>query len=675
MQPMAIIKMKKGFIIGHQSNRPSVISLLQRLDMLEITQTGEDLSGDEFLQPEEIPSEIEEVEARLSKMRYAIDFLEGFEEVKKSLIEQFASSKVYLEEKDFRAYLEQEEECQQLHEECRELDQQLSDLISRSKQLEEEREQLTHWSQLDLPLEELKGTARLKIFTGRLDKKEWDQYHQQLAEEMEAYHLEALPVEDSKEQLFLIIHLREEEELLSRINGEFEVTADELPTAGCTAAERVKEIDAELKKLQEQEKNLRREIKELVDKKELLLTHYDAALMKREQLQVLDSTASSNNLFVIEGWIRSDDEDSLKENLQEISEEIVYDSRPPLEEETPPITLKNHQAVAPFEVVTQLYGMPNNRDIDPTTAMAPFFFFFFGLCLTDAGYGIVLALLSILALQKIRMKGQAKKLFQLLFLGGISTFLLGVLTGGWFGDLLPFGDIWFDPSEQTMYFLIVSLIVGVIHVYAALIMQFYKNYIHDRVADALMDQGLWLVFLTGLLMKFVVPMALESGAVEMIGNIFAVLGAAGLLLTQGRDKKNIIARLGSGILSFYDIIQYGSDVLSYSRLLALGLATTVIATVINDIASMVTGVPFIGYLLFVLILVVGHLFNLVINLVSAYVHTSRLQYVEFFSKFMQAGGTPFAPFGIKTEYIDLELSGEDQGYRLKRDLSATEYQA
>jgi V/A-type H+-transporting ATPase subunit I len=197
-----------------------------------------------------------------------------------------------------------------------------------------------------------------------------------------------------------------------------------------------------------------------------------------------------------------------------------------------------------------------------------------------------------------------------------------------------------------MAVLIVSFAFGIIQIYAGLILNAYKNIRDGRTSDALMDQGLWIVFLTGLIM-FALPQ------LKSLAKYVAIIGAIGLLLTQGRSQKGIFKKFTSGLLSLYDVTGYLSDVLSYSRLLALGLATGVIATVINTMAKLV-GVNAIGVILMIIIMFGGHVFNLLINVLGAYVHSSRLQYIEFFGKFYDSGGRAFDPLRIKTTFVDFD---------------------
>jgi V/A-type H+-transporting ATPase subunit I len=325
---------------------------------------------------------------------------------------------------------------------------------------------------------------------------------------------------------------------------------------------------------------------------------------------------------------------------------VHLDFEDPAEDDDIPVALSNPRLVQPFEIVTELYSLPDPREIDPNVYMAPFYFVFFGMMVSDAAYGLVLSLLSALALWKLKLAGMGKKLVELLFLCGISTFIWGIIFGSWFGDLIKVKPLWLNPLDNPMAVLYLSFAMGLVQIYTGIVLSAYKNIRKGKVADALMDQGLWLVFLTGLIM-------LAFPGTVGVAKYVALVGAMGLVLTQGRTQRSIIKKFTSGLLSLYNVTSYLSDVLSYSRLLALGLATGVIATVINTMAKML-GVNIIGYIAMVIIMAGGHLFNIAVNALGAYVHSSRLQYIEFFGKFYEGGGRAFDPLRMKTEYLDIE---------------------
>jgi V/A-type H+-transporting ATPase subunit I len=247
----------------------------------------------------------------------------------------------------------------------------------------------------------------------------------------------------------------------------------------------------------------------------------------------------------------------------------------------------------------------------------------------------------------------ANKLIRLIFYGGLSTFIWGALFGGWFANIasvlssgkFEIPPIWFNPLDDPMRLLLWSFIFGAIQLYVGIGMKGYKMIKDGKPLDALFDVGFWYIFLTGIALLFV------GGTIGTVGKYMALAGVILLVLTQGRSQKGIIKKLFSGILSLYDTVGFMSDVLSYSRLLALGLATGVVGSVINAMGSLL-GFNVVGIIVLIIVFIVGHIFNIAINALGAFVHASRLQYVEFFGKFYEGGGKPYEPFKIETKYTN-----------------------
>lgn len=295
--------------------------------------------------------------------------------------------------------------------------------------------------------------------------------------------------------------------------------------------------------------------------------------------------------------------------------------------------------------------------------------------LSDAVYGAIIVIACLAGLLKYRysLENNIKNILIMYLFCGISTVFWGVMFGSYLGDLVDivsktfFGKmvsippLWFFPIKEPIRMLAFSMLVGVIHLYFALGMRFYQCLKHKDYKAVMYDVIFWYMLLTGAILKllsmkmFTNILGLSSALPDSVGNIagiFAVIASVGIILTNGRESKNPFKRFLKGLYAFYGITGYLSDILSYSRLLALGLATGVICTVVNQIAAMVAGsfgMPF-NIIVFILICIFGHLLNIAISVLGAYVHTTRLQYVEFFGKFYQGGGRKFSPFSVKTKY-------------------------
>lgn len=345
----------------------------------------------------------------------------------------------------------------------------------------------------------------------------------------------------------------------------------------------------------------------------------------------------------------------------------------PEQGEEVPIILENNGYVKPFEIVTNLYGVPRYFEIDPTPFISVFFAMFFGLCITDAAYGIILALVAGFAAWKFKNMRQ----FMLLFMmGGIWTTIMGALFSGWFGDLPTYlgagkffakfallGDP-INSMEGSMNFFRLALLLGVIHVFFGLFVKMYDCIRRKDYAGAFFDSFVWITFIGSLVILFlttdiavgmdIVKAPIVSAAVVKILGYVILASVVVIVFFAQRAEKNWVMRIFMGVLNatiLGGVTSYVGDFLSYIRLMALGLTSAGIGVAINKIAFTMTGIPYFGVIITIIVLVGGHTFNLAINLLGAFVHTLRLHFVEFFNKFYAGGGTVFRPFKEDFQYI------------------------
>ena len=309
-----------------------------------------------------------------------------------------------------------------------------------------------------------------------------------------------------------------------------------------------------------------------------------------------------------------------------------------------------------------MYSLPDYHGFDPTSIFALFYAVFFGMMLSDAGYGILMAAGCFFALKKFELEGMTYKMVKLFFYCGISTIIWGALFGGWFGDIVAvfsrtflgreaaLEPIWFNPLDDPMKLLILSLALGVVHIFIGMGIKAYMQIKEGKWFDAVCDEGFWYITIIGLIAWL--GGGTVNPALPKAGMYMSIAGAAGLLLTGGRHNKGF-GKITGGLSNIYSITSYMSDILSYARLLALGLATGVIAQVVNTMGTLFGGGT-LGLIALTVIFLFGHTLNLAINALGAFIHSSRLQYVEFFGKFYIDGGEPFDPFRKKTKYIKLE---------------------
>ena len=472
---------------------------------------------------------------------------------------------------------------------------------------------------------------------------------------------------DKQQKYYAFICLKEEKEQLLEALRPYNFSAVTLADQKGTATEAMHRYEKEIEK---NEKNIVEDeeiLKKLVVYREHIEFLYDSLMMRRDRARVVGDMVSTEMVFYFDGWMPAKAHPEVEALLKEY--EFYYNiEEPDPDDESVPVLLQNNSIVTPFEAVTGMYSLPGRHDIDPTAILAPFYFLFFGLMLSDAAYGLILTTLCAIILKKYKPEGTTHRMIKMFMFCGLSTFMWGALFGGWFGNFFTvaaktfFGKefvikpLWFDPLSEPMKLLVVSLILGAIHLFVGMGVQAYMDIKDGRPLDALFDIGLWYLLLIGIVL-FAFGGKLGAGAVG-IGKIMAIIGAVGILLTGGRKKKGIFGKLTGGLGSLYGITSYLSDVLSYSRLLALGLATGVVAQVFNTLGSLAGG-GIAGSVLLIVVFAFGTVFNIAINALGAFVHSCRLQYVEFFGKFYTGGGRPFAPFERKTKYIKILKEGND----------------
>lgn len=363
----------------------------------------------------------------------------------------------------------------------------------------------------------------------------------------------------------------------------------------------------------------------------------------------------SESTVLIEGWIPTDLEQEFTNLMNETCKNkgVLKLEESHKDDESTPVQLQNNKFTEAFVGITNMYATPKYNEIDPTPVFTPFYLLFFGMMLADIGYGLLMMVVMFIALKLIKLEPSTKKFVKFLFYLSFPTMLWGYIYGSFFGSLIPMKPI-IDSNSEYNRVLIMAIVFGVIHLLFALGVKAYM-YIRDgHILDAIFDVVFWYMTLLGViafLLKGFVP------ALEPYSTVITIVMAAGMLgiiLTNGRDAKTIFGKVASGLYSLYGLTNYVSDFVSYSRLMALGLAGGSIGIAVNMIVSMIIGgLGIIGIIPGVAVFIFFHMFNIFISGLSSYVHSSRLIYVEFFSKFYTGGGVLFKPFRAKHSYINI----------------------
>lgn len=422
------------------------------------------------------------------------------------------------------------------------------------------------------------------------------------------------------------------------------------------------ESDIQLKALVEQENEVLEELNHLKETQKALALDlqsfenlYDALLYEEQHQEVKDFIKESQYFCYLEAFVPAELEQTLpyllnpKFTVHLMWEDLACD-------EQYPIALKNHPLVEPYEVVTEMFSLPLATEFDPTPALAPFYFLFFGMMFSDLAYGLILSALTGFMVWGLKVQGNTRKMCLMMFQCGFSAAFWGLLFGGFFGNLLDaitgvdgfLPPLWFNPTTNPMQLIILSVALGFVHIITGLVIKMKILMATGKTAEAWLDLFPWCLILIGLPL-WMVQQTLLPTLPEQISLGMMLVGVVTILLFAGRESKNPILRLLNGVGALYGATGYLSDLMSYTRILALCLATGVVAMVVNNIGVM-GGFSLVGIVLFIVVALLGHSLNFSLSVLGAYIHSTRLQFVEFFGKFYEGGGKIFSPHQVKTQY-------------------------
>ena len=648
---------------------------LQRYGVLEPISV--DLSEDGFEKMDTSSSAATFAKAR-SNLEQSLEVLKKYSPEDVPLLAMFSGKKM-LSVEQYYEMVDNSDRVMNIAHELNDLSKQNSELEADIAKKENSILALNPWLNLDIPMNFM-GTKKTSVLIGVFPeeyelKDILEQYNEILSDEGnsqdEMYSVDVEIISSAPQQTCAVIICRKEkraeiESYLRNIGfSRPQYVSTEIPANEIENLKNLIQLDKSMI-----EKNTKR-IETQSKHRDLLKFMVDYYTMRIEKYHTLADTNQRKKFFVIYGYVPEKYTGRLEDELVRKYNAAVEISDVS-EEDNPPVLLKNNSISEPVETVLETYSMPNKHEIDPTFIMSLFYYFLFGMMLSDAGYGLLMIIgCAFVILRYPDMNIGIKKTLKMFFYCGISTFIWGVLFGGFFGDAVKvisttfFGTsvtippLWFEPIKDPMRMLVFSFAVGIVHLFVGLGIKFYQMAKDGDIKGAIYDVVFWYLLVGGgvvylLTMDMFINMAeLTFRLPPEVGTAAAVcagVGALGIILFAGRSSKNPAKRVAKGLYELYGVTGYLSDILSYSRLLALGLATGVIAQVFNQMGSMFGG-GFLGAICFTLVFVIGHTLNMAINLLGAYVHTNRLQFVEFFGKFYEGGGEKFKPFSVHTNYF------------------------
>lgn len=657
---MAKLKMQKIELIALLTDSKKIIELLQRRGIVELL-----ANSDEELSRTNVAAVVGEFEKFRSTAVQALEILDRYAPEKSSITEMFSGRTEVLVDNFGREAMKLESAINTASEILR-CSKNISDCENACAQLEVRVDTLRQWVDLDIPLG-FKGTARTSAFTGSVP------YAVSAAdiEEKIGIMCSAEVISSTKEQtnLFIICQKEDTDKVSEQLRGLSFMQIQEQENK--TPAELIRSCGDEKKRLAEAAEQSKKRISELAENRRKLKFVVDYLQMRKDKYQALDMLGFTEKTFVLTGYIPVKYADRLKNEIEGKYTAVVELSEPADDEEVP-VLLENSGFSAPVEGITKMYAMPSKKDVDPTPVMSFFYYLFFGMMLSDAGYGVLMVIGTTIALKKFKLESSMKKTLTMFRNCGISTIIWGALFGSWFGDIVQvvgreffhkeIGSIalWFQPLDDPIKLLLYSFGLGILHLFLGVAVSFKMAWDDGRKADAFMDTVPIYLTIIGVAPLAAGILTSVPAILKTIGTYMLAAGVILLVLTSGRSSKSVIGKFFGGLYALYNTATgYLSDILSYSRLLALGLATGSIAGVINLIGTMPQNMA-VKTVLLVVVFIVGHTANLAINLLGAYVHTDRLQFVELFSKFYTGGGREFSPLTVNTKYIKFKEENSNE---------------
>lgn len=648
---MAIVKMSKFSLFAFDSERENLLHELQKFGYVHFDSLDdkEDLL-DEGLETVTIPESIGEVDEEISKVKYAIDLLSKYDERETGI-------KAMIKGKESLSFEELEGRAAKIdylpvYNELRQLASELDRINVKIKDLESQINEYYHWKGLNYPINDLNSLRQVKVFMGIIPKKMKESFNKDSLD-LNYTYIEA--ISEDKDNVYLFaMSLEDEAEAFNEILRNNSFSSIKLEGEK-TPREEINTINNEISSLSVKSGEITAKIKELSKNLPDFEIMYEYLMNKKLRLMASENFLRTDKVNVISGYIPTDMEEEFENAVKKSLKDAYYLEIKEAEKDDPnvPVLLKNSKFTETFESLTSMYALPLYNEIDPTPLLAPFYLAFFGMMVGDAGYGIIMLIGTLIALRVANLSESQEKFIRFFHYLSYSTIAWGVIYGSYFGGIIPIKGL-VDPANQYQELLVGSMVFGLIHLFFGLGIKGYM-YIRDKkYFDALCDVGFWYMAVAGgivFLLTIVTPMA---AIVKTISLAVMVIGMVGIVLTAGRSAASVGGKLAGGLYELYGISGYVGDIVSYSRLMALGLSGGFIASSINMIMDMLFSKGILGIIIGIVVFLVGQLFNIFLSLLGAYVHTLRLTYVEFFGKFYEGGGRNFKLFRNKTKYINLK---------------------
>lgn len=652
----------------------------------------------ELKEPEEIDGlstlatakSVVQMERYLDTAQTALNILDRYVPEKKGLLSAFDD----LPEMTVTEYISRCDQADEILSVCREIcdsEKTVADSKAAVAKLEAARESIYPWINLDVPMQ-YKGTETTKAYIGTLAG---DYTSESLAVSMaellaeeNRYECEVISHSRDRSCIFAVCHKECSEAVLSALRSlGFAFPSD--PTKHEPRV-RYERLAGEIEKWEKEKTEAEEKIRSLEGSREDIKFVCDYFLSRRDRYESLQKVLAGDSVVILTGYVPENEADEFVGKLSD-KFDVAVSVTDTNDDDDAPVMFKNKPFAAAVEPVTEMYSMPGKDDIDPNPVMSFFYYMLFGIMLSDAGYGLLMAIGCGIAKFKFKPKGKLKKTVDMYYWCGLATVFWGALFGSWFGDIIPrvasqfFGvadlgvrlnsmmgiplfrealinpnnpgsvALWFEPVNNPTKLLLFSFLFGIVHLFFGVAASMVKMWKVGNKVGAICDGIPVFLLITGIapIGANIIKAETFSASVTSVAKWIALAGVILIVATSGRSSKNIVGKLGLGLYGLYNAASgWLSDILSYSRLLALGLCTGVIATVINILGT-IPDDKTTKLILLIPVFIFGHLVNMAINLIGTYVHTNRLQYVEFFAKFYDGGGRSFTPLKNNNKYFNV----------------------
>ncbi len=673
---MAIARLFKTEIVIPKDELETLITKLEKEKVFHIEDVHDFLDEELSEWENRIVSDTSEVDQVLLDIKWTLDTFKFFDPVSKGLLEEFFGSAPYIEEKEFNKILEKFD----LHsyvEKLREKYKRYEEIVSKLEKNRERIETLSPWESIDVELSIFTDSKYVTIYPVVCTKSQLEHIIKEIGEKNINELIEWVTVKSIKKEAlgyFICLNeVKENFEAILKTSGARGITFPYLEKKAKDAIEEAKNNIIQLEKEKEKYEKYFRE--EAEKNRAAVEAYHDEYANRKKNITIKNKIYNANIVAVVRGWVKVSDKEKFQKNLEANFENIAIHFSEPTKDDNPPIFLENPKILKPYQILIEMFGMPRYFGIDPTPLVAVAMTFFYSMVIGDVGYGSLQVLISVWLKRKFK-PGEGTRLFLDLFIEmGVVSIIFGILTWSFFGvsvgykyggaKILGFLPI-FSPTKDIMVIIGLSIAVGVVFQLISILAGFVNSIKIGDIKAAIFDYLMWFILLFSII-GWATTKAISTipSSITSITLLLMALSALGIVAFTGRDSKGIGGRLMMGVISlygivgYYGIVSFFSDVLSYMRLAVLNLTTGFIALVGNMMGGLLMGKGNIIYMILSMLIGAGvivlfHILNLLLSMLSAFVHSLRLNYLESFNRYYPSGGKQFIPFKRESQYYRFE---------------------